>query len=211
MFCIDSWVSNLRNLNKNKPGPFVKLWPPCFGREPVSHSEINRLESLDWIRGIGCTVLTTPGSNYITRQARNQITWIYESGITKCDSYFITSTTSVITKRQVLLQSATGITKCDVITKCDGTIDKLKFESFLCWCTAVTTRNAACIDIPNLVPSLFHLCRKVKEPGSAAWFCLTSVTSLGRLLRLKVTRPQSADTRLSTSSAWTRFQLSTKG
>ena len=52
-----------------------------------------------------------------------------QGGITKCDSYFITKcdkryykVRQVLYKvRQVLSQSATGITKCDVITKCDGT------------------------------------------------------------------------------------------
>ena len=47
---------------------------------------------------------------------------VRQGGITKYDSYFITKCDQRYYKvRQVLLQSATGITKCDVITKCDGT------------------------------------------------------------------------------------------
>ena len=62
------------------------------------------------------------------------VTWSLTSSLTNIrvcwmnnyflrDSYFIAKCDKRYYKvRQVLLQSATGITKCDVITKCDGTI-----------------------------------------------------------------------------------------
>ena len=41
--------------------------------------------------------------------------------ITKCDRYVITNCDRYYKLRQPLLQIATGITNCDVITNCDST------------------------------------------------------------------------------------------
>ena len=87
---------------------------------------------------------------FITKCDRVVLQSVTALFITKCDkvvlqsatAILLQSATSVITKcdryykvRQVLLQSATGITKCDVITKCDGTHGQINHRLITQLCT----------------------------------------------------------------------------